>query len=585
MKKVDLKAKPFYLSENDIHWVEETIKNMTIEEKIGQLFIAMNRYPDQGQTFTEELVKKYHIGGVRYIPDSAENLYEANKRMQLNSKIPLLIAANCDSGGNGAINDKEGTLIATAAQCGATSDTETSYNVGYVSGREATAIGCNWTYGPVSDIIFNWRNTIVNTRSYGNDTDSVIANCKSYTDGVHKSDMAVCVKHFPGDGVEERDQHLLLGINDLSCEDWDESFGRAYKELIDYGIESIMVGHIALPEYSRKLRPGIKDTDIMPATLAPELLQDLLRDKLEFNGLLMTDASHMAGMTSAMRRKDQVPGAIAAGCDMFLYFNDVEEDFNYMMDGYKNGVITEERLEDALRRILGLKASLKLHEKQENNTLIPDKEGLKVINCQEHKELAVKAAKKSITLVKDTEHNLPIKPETHKNIKVYVVSSQPERMAQGPDPVREVIREELESAGFNVDMHESFLDLEFKESKPENKFKAMICGKTEEFREKYDAVLMFINMKGYAQENVVRLRWAMGHSNEIPWFVREVPTVCISLNYTTHLIDVPMMKTFINAYAPTRAVIKETINKIKGESEFLGKYNDTVFCDRWETRL
>ena len=108
---------------------------------------------------------------------------------------------------------------------------------------------------------------------------------------------------------------------------------------------TVMAGHIALPAYSRKLRPGIKDVDIRPATLAPELITDLLKGQLGFNGLVVTDASHMIGMFGAtVPRSEQVPGAIAAGCDMFLFFNDREEDFGYMMEGYKNGTITEERL-------------------------------------------------------------------------------------------------------------------------------------------------------------------------------------------------------------------------------------------------
>ena len=579
--RVNLKAKPFYLSDEDIKWVNETINNMTLEEKIGQLFIHCREAEDMPEMI--EIMKKYHIGGARYESKTAKEVYDQNKELQENSKVPLLIACNCDSGGNGAC--KDGTLIASSAACGATSDTETSYHVGLVSGREGTAIGDNWTFGPCVDLTLNWRNTIINTRSYGDDVQTVIDNAKAYIKGVHESNMAACAKHFPGDGVEELDQHLVTGINDLGCEEWDNTFGKVYKSLIDDGVQSIMVGHIALPEYSRKLRPGIKDTEIMLATLAPELLQDLLREQLGFNGLILTDASHMAGMTSAKPRKDQVPGAIAAGCDMFLFFNKIEEDFNYMMEGYKNGVITEERLHDALTRILGFKASLHLHEKQKNNTLVPSEDSLSVIGCQEHFDLAQLAANQSITLVKDKEHNLPIKPSTHKRVKLYVLSSMPQSRNDGPDPAKVMIIEELEQAGFTVDVHDSFYDLERVESKPENFFTAMDCGSVEEFKANYDAAFIFVNMKGYAQENVVRLRYSTGHSNEIPWFVREVPTVCVSLNYTTHLIDLPMMKTYINAYASTRAVVKETIKKIMGESEFKGKHNDTVFCGRWDTRL
>lgn len=579
---VDLKKKPFYLSEDDIRWVEDTIAGMSLEEKIGQLFIMLDRKKDKKET--KRIFDQYHIGGCRYQNEPGERIYEQNQFYQENSKLPLLIACNCDNGGSGACSD--GTHIATAAACGATDNEKTAWNTGFVSGREGTAVGCNWDFGPVCDLLFNWRNTIVNTRAYGKDPDLVIRNCKAYIDGVRQSDMAVCCKHFPGDGVEELDQHLVMGVNTMECDQWDETFGHVYKELIDSGIQSIMAGHIALPAYSRKLCPGIEDQEIKPATLAKELLQGLLREGLGFNGLIVTDASHMAGMTCALPRSLQVPGAIAAGCDMFLFFNDIEEDFGYMMEGYKQGILTEERLGDALRRILGLKASLKLHEKQRENRLTPPREGLSVIGCEEHLKMAKEAAGKSITLVKDTQHNLPITPDTHKRVCAFVISSPPLSRGNKPDPVREIVGEELKSLGYEAELHDSYYDLVLRDGiTGEVELKSVIIGKVEEFKKKYDAVFVFINMKGYAQENNVRLSWSTGHSVEIPWYVKEVPTVFISLNYTNHLLDVPMAKTFINAYAPTREVIRQTLEKIGGKTEFEGKYDDNVFCGRWDTRL
>ena len=105
--------------------------------------------------------------------------------------------------------------------------------------------------------------------------------------------MASCIKHWPGDGTEERDQHLVLGVNELSVEEWEESFGQVYRNHINNGVMSIMAGHIALPEYQKALVPGLEDKDILPATLAPELINGLLKEKLGFNGLVVTDATHM----------------------------------------------------------------------------------------------------------------------------------------------------------------------------------------------------------------------------------------------------------------------------------------------------
>lgn len=579
---VNLKEKPFYLSDGDIRWVEETIAGMSIEEKIGQLFIMLDRKKDKEET--KYIFDHYHIGGCRYQNEPAGRIYDQNRFYQECSRIPVLIACNCDNGGSGACSD--GTHIATAAACGACATRETAWDTGYVSGAEGTAVGCNWDFGPVCDLLFNWRNTIVNTRAYGKDPKEVVANCKAYIDGVRKSGMAVCCKHFPGDGVEELDQHLVMGVNTLDCDTWDATFGYVYKALIDEGIQSIMAGHIALPAYSKKLCPGIADEDIRPATLAKELLTDLLREKLGFNGLIVTDASHMAGMTCSMPRRDQVPGAIAAGCDMFLFFNDIEEDFEYMMDGYRRGVITEERLDDALHRILGLKASLKLHERKEQGTLMPPEEGLSVVGCKKHLEMAAKAADESITLVKDTAHTLPVSPETHKRVCAFIISSPPISRGNKPDPVREVVRQELEAMGYEVHIHDSYYDLALKEGMSlETELRSVVIGKVEEFKKKYDAVFVFINMKGYAQENNVRLEWSIGHSVEIPWYVKELPTVFVSLNYTNHLLDVPMAKTFINAYGSTREAIRQTLLKAAGRSAFKGTYDDNVFCGRWDTRL
>lgn len=572
---VDLKAKPFCLDDESLRWVEDTIAGMSVEEKIGQLFIGMN-YLHTKEHY-DSMINVFHISAIRWQGGDLGEIYDQNRYYQEQSRIPILIAANCEAGGNGAV--KEGTLVATPAACAASSP-EVAYRMGQVAGKEAKAIGCNWSFAPVSDVLLNWRNTIVNTRAFGDDPDNIIACATAYMKGMWESGIACCTKHFPGDGSEERDQHLVLGCNDLSVEQWDNTYGKVYKALFDAGLESVMVGHICLPSYSRLLRPGIRDEDIKPATISPELLQDLLRDRLGFNGLVMTDASHMAGLSTAATRREQVVGAIASGCDLFLYFNVPEEDFTYMLEGYENGEITEQRLSDALHRILGLKAKLGL-----DRLVFPEKEGLSVVGCKEHHDVAAWAANRSVTLVKDTQKALPIDVSKKKRCKLYFVESAPVSVLDGTDRAKGIVVEELERVGFEVTSHTDYYEMECEKMDNLNRFRVMQTESVEEFKKKYDVVFMFINMKGYAQENNVRVRWSASHSNELPWFVREVPTVGVSLNYTNHLIDVPMLKTFINAYAPTREYIRAAIEKIVGVSEFEGKANELVWCDRWETKL
>ena len=576
----DLKAKPFCLSEEAIAWVNETIDSMTLDEKAGQLFVQMRKSLDEETV--KNTLNKYHQGGLRWQGGDRFLVYDQNKLYQDNSRIPLLIAANCDNGGDGCLID--GTFVATAAEAAAGAGTKTAYDMGYVAGKEASSVGVNWMFNPCADIYMNWRNTIVNTRAFGDNADRVIENIRAYIDGIHQSNVACCCKHFPGDGVEERDQHLVLGVNDLSVEEWDASFRKVYQTMIDEGLESIMVGHIALPEMSRKLRPGIKDQEIMPATLAPELLTDLLRGEMGFNGVVITDASHMAGIACMEKREIAVPKAIASGCDMFLFSNDIEEDFAYMKAGIESGVITAQRLDDALRRILGLKAKLGLYRK-ENVTAAPELKD-QMVGCEEHLRLAEEAAEHCITLVKDTRGDLPIDPKLKKRARLVFIQSTPTSKAYKKDPVKQIVIEELERAGFTVDVAPNFHDLEVSEGvKPQNMITMMNCGSMKEFAAKYDVVFLVLNIKGYAQENNVRLRWSCNHSSELPWYVTEVPTVGISLNYTNHLIDVPQVHAFVNAYGSTRTSIRAAIEKICGRSRFKGTASDTVFCGKWDTRL
>ena len=580
---VNLSAKPFYLNDKQIQWVEETISGMTLDEKLGQLFVLLKAVPGVDEDAITASLSASHQGGLRWQGGDKETVYRQNTTYQRHSKIPLFIAANCDDGGCGCL--PEATFVATAAECGAGEGTENAYHLGLVAGREASAIGCNWMFNPIVDIYKNWRNTIVNTRSFGNDPDKVIANARAYIRGVKdaNSNMACTAKHFPGDGVEELDQHLALGINTLSVEEWEASFGKVYRTLIDDGLEAVMVGHIALPEMSRKLRPGIQDSEIMPATLAPELLTDLLRESMGFNGVVITDASHMVGMTAMCKRRDAVPGAIIAGCDMFLFANDVEEDIGFLRDAYQAGALTEGRLSDALHRILGLKARLHLYEE---SVRIPDQALLNQVGCAEHQGYCAQAADTCITLVKDTRSYLPIRPEEKKRAYLVYVGSTPTTKGYKGDPVKQVVIEELERVGFEVDVCPSYHDLEVENGiSPMNFVKMLNHDKRADFTANHDIALVVINVKGYAQENWVRVRWSCNHSCELPWYNEEIPTIGISLNYTNHLIDVPQLHTFINAYGPNRTHIRAVIEKLTGKSDFKGTAEETVFCGRWDTRL
>lgn len=587
---VNLKAKPYNLDEQGIKWVKDTIANMTIEEKIGQLFINMGE--NREEEYLKSVVNNYHIAGVRYNPGTAEEVYDQNKILQENSKIPLLIAANTEAGGNGACVD--GTYIGNEVKIAATNDKRYAYEMGRVSGVEAAAIGCNWSFAPIVDINRNWRNPIISTRTWSQDVDQTLELSLEYMKGIMESGIAPAAKHFPGDGIDERDQHLSFAPNHLSTKEWDETFGKVYGGLFEAGLPSIMAGHISLPSYVLHFNPDATiQEQILPATLNKYILTDLLRDKMNFNGLVVTDASHMVAMTSALKRSEMLPTAIAAGSDLFLFFNDPDEDFAYMMDGYKNGIITDERLEEALTRILGTKAALGLHKKAKTEILPEKKEAMERIGLEENKALAVEVADKAITLVKNKEDIFPINPEKHKRVLLVDVKGSAggfgalvALMGGGKKNPIEILKEELELQGFQVEIWESPMDKIMKLPKEE-----MMKGLTSVYSGKrpittltdnYDLIINIANVNPNTDQ---RIQWPLSKGTpDIPFYVNEVPTIFVSVKCPFHLADVPQVKTYINTYDDNEITLKSLVKKMVGQSEFTGVSPVDAFCGFLDTQ-
>jgi beta-N-acetylhexosaminidase len=581
MSKPDLTATPYELDDEAIAWVRTTIDSMSVDEKVGQLFINLNNRFDED--FVNHIVDNYHPGGMRYNHTDSASVQAHIRHAQSRSKIPLLVASNIEAGGNGACTD--GTHVATPLQTASTPDTDAARQMGLVGARESRALGCNWAFTPIVDIHSNWRNTVIATRAFGNDHETVIKYAQAYCDGVREGagdrPMALCMKHFPGDGRDERDQHVVTSYNDCSAEEWDASYRKIWEWGIGAGVESIMVGHIMLPEYSRKLRPGIKDADILPATVSPELLTDLLRSDLGFNGVVLTDASIMVGLTSALPRERQMVQAITAGCDMILFFRNHDEDFGFVRDAIESGEITQDRLDDALTRILGLKAKLGLHRRRDKDDLVPPVDELAVIGCAEHHEIAARIADRTIALLKDTAETLPLDPVRHRRLRLYCLESAPDFTGVTPEFKRVAI-EELTSAGFEVSVYKTVQELAAEGQRPD--MQTFISAETQGYPEKYDAALILANVSDFAQQGALRIKWSMPMGPEMPWYAAEVPTVFVSLNMPNHLIDVPMVKTAVNAHTPTRETVQALVAKLIGRSEFTGTHNDNVWCDSWDTR-
>lgn len=545
---INLNKAPFFLKEEDIKWVEETKNTMTIEEKIGQLFMPIGYSGDLN--YLDNYILSHHVGGIMYRCGDSKEMQETHRYLQEHSKIPLLIGANLEDGGSGIAID--GTFFGKQMQVAATNDFIEAYHLGKVSCSEGRAVGCNIAFAPVVDIDYNWRNPITNVRTYGNNPDNVLEFAKNYLKAAKEENVLVAIKHFPGDGRDEVDQHILTSVNDLSCDSWDETYGKVYKGLIDEGAQTVMVGHIALPSYQHYFNQDF-NKKVMPASLSPELLKGLLRNKLGFNGLVLTDSTCMVGFSCAMEREKAVPYAIEAGCDMFLFNKDLDEDYHFMLEGYKKGILSSQRLDEALTRILGIKASLGLHIKSKKD-IVPSNDCLAILKNDEHIAWSKNCVDKAITLVKDKDRILPLDPSKTKKVLLEILGDFPSN-----ERVINKFKDLLIKEGFDVELYER-----------EDFNTAKFDVKT--FKSKYDLVIYIGNVENASNKVTNRISWFTfwGNGNNVPWFVKERPVIFISLANPYHLIDVPMIKTYINAYSNSDIVIENVVEKIMGRSLFKG---------------
>ncbi len=559
------KANPFFLNDRDVEWVRGTLEKMSTEEKTGQLFFLIAYEPDR--EFIEKVTKNIGAGGVMCRAMPKEKVIETVRLLQTESKLPMLISANLEAGGNGICSD--GTKIGSQMMVAATGKKEYAAALGAVC-AEGLAVGANYAFAPVVDIDYNFRNPITNTRTFGSDAETVLSFSAEYMKECQSRGVACSVKHFPGDGRDERDQHLCTTVNDLSVEEWDKTYGRIYRSLIDGGAKTVMVGHIMQPAYSKLLNPSLSDEEILPASLSKELLCGLLREKLGFDGLIITDATTMAGFDAAMPREKAVPYSIAAGCDMFLFTKNLDEDYAFMKKGVEDGVITAERLDSAVAKILALKASLGLHEKDN----IPTAEKANALGCAKHKKIAGEVADCSIALVKNKQNILPLDRAKIKNILVYDIESGENAIGYARSSgVFEQIKPLLEREGFSVTR---FVPNDGKEGR---------TAKYAETVDKYDLILYLCNLATKSNQTTVRIEWLNPMGVNVPRFVKSVPTVFVSTENPYHLLDVPMVKTYINTYGMNDYTVKYLVEKLLGRSEFKAKEPVDAFCGRWDTRI
>lgn len=566
---VNLTKKPYNLSKVQVDFVGKTVASMSTDAKIRQLFFVIGQ--DEGKTDLQKFVKKFQPGGIMYRPDKAQKLQREIAVSQKASKIPLLIAANLEAGGNGLITG--GTWFGRPLQIAATDDAQNAYNLGAVSGYEAKQVGGNMSFAPIVDIDQNFRNPIMNVRTFGSDKDRVIKMSDAQIAGLNANHVIPVAKHFPGDGVDERDQHLVSSVNSLSADEWMESYGEIYHHLIENGLPSIMIAHIMQPAWERKLEPGIADKDLRPASTSKLLIDGLLQKELNFNGLTITDATPMIGYNAVMKRSEALVATINAGIDMILFNKDIDEDYKYVTDAVADGRIPMERVDDAVTRIIATKIAQGVMN-TDNQLYEPSSPSID-LKLAEHEKLAAKVADESITLVKDRDHLLPITPDKYPRIRLVVLGDTNDGGFKEGGQVTAKFKQKLEEKGFKVTVFDR-KNLNFKE---------VFEGGVQYEKKRFDLAFYVANVETASNQTTTRLDWIHLMAADAPWFMKDIPTVFVSTCNPYHLFDIPMVSTYINAYTGNEVTINALMRKMTGEEEFLGKNPVDPFCGKFDTRL
>jgi beta-N-acetylhexosaminidase len=374
--------------------------------------------------------------------------------------------------------------------------------------------------------------------------------------------MAATVKHWPGEGFDARDQHLLTTVNPLSLEQWHSIFGTLYGNAIRSGVKTVMSGHIALPAFARSM--GVEGIEAYrPASISKLLNLDLLRGRLGFNGLIVSDATEMAGLTSWSPRAQHLPEIIENGCDMILFSADLESDVAVLEQAVRDGRLSDGRIDAALTRVLGLKASLGLHRWSKTSRPAVD-EIRSALRTPASMERGRRVASDCITLVKDVQAVLPIDPARFRRITLVSATADPELTPFAPPKLG--FARLLEDRGFVVQP--------YRQEDPPS-------------RANTDLVLYVLAHESLMTAGAIFFDWRRLHGpmwNAMRRMWHELPHVLISMGHPYYLNEAPRMPCVINAYTAIAPIQEALVRKLLGEEPFVGQHPVDAFCGHEDAR-
>ncbi len=397
-------------------WARNTLKKMSLEEKVGQMFMIWARSAFLNVNSPEYLqlrdtMHRFHIGafGITVPADgsvlkksSPYELAALTNQLQSDSELPLLVAADFERGVTMRLSG--GTVFPYAMALGATHNKDFAFLFGRITAIEARAVGVHWNFFPVADVNSNPLNPIINTRSFGEDVAETSQLVAAYIAGARGTGMLTTAKHFPGHGDTQTDTHLALASVRGDAKRLNQVELAPFRAAIEAGVDSIMVAHVAAPAL---------DADSQRvASISPRIIQGVLRRQMGFRGLVVTDAMDMAALTSRFATLPPASAAaraaieaVKAGEDVLMAPADLEDSYRGVVQAVRNGEIAESRIDDSVLKILRAKASLGLYKSRlvDLNTLA------ETVGRPENQAIAQKIADASVTLVRDNGRVLPLK--------------------------------------------------------------------------------------------------------------------------------------------------------------------------------
>ncbi|MGI8467698.1 MAG: glycoside hydrolase family 3 protein [Pyrinomonadaceae bacterium] len=379
-------------------WVEKTLQSLTLREKIGQMIVTgvLGDFKNvNGEKFAEvrKQIVENKVGGFVFYRGDALELAALTNEMQAISKIPLFMAADFERGLPMQI--RSGTSFTHNMGIAAAGNPQDSYRKGQIIASEMRAIGINWLYGPVSDVLNNPANSMVNVRSYGENPATVSKFVAAEVRGLRMGGVISTAKHFPGHGDTAQDSHINTPVININRQRFETVELAPFRAAIAAGLDSLMTAHIALPQITG---------DDIPASLNPKINRDLIRKELKFDGIITTDSLGMGAIVKNYKGTDGAVAAIKAGADIALLPPNVAATIDALEAAVKSGEIPEKQIDDSVRRLLKVKYRIGLV----NNHQVDLNKVSKLVEKPENVAFANDLAERSMTLLRNDNKVLPL---------------------------------------------------------------------------------------------------------------------------------------------------------------------------------